>query len=458
MTHPILAVRQLAGDGVRYQCSGGPAWLRAAVEHDSASVGAVIPVVWGESAVDAATLAAAPAFVGIDSATYSDDLLRGAGFPHIRRFAMLPSAAQPRWLIPLDPPGIAAAALALYRPVRTSRRVLHAAARAAARLGLHVWYRDELCIARRAASPIEQRIASLFPGTTVRLAISTGAPGRAQLRKLSMAVVSTGGRVLAFAKSGASPASRALVRHEAEVLRTLSAREALANRVPRLLFSGEVGDAWVHVQAPLAGTSARAELAAPEHALLAALRSAELRPAADTAFVRGLRARIAALPPSHHWLLRALDAMRPRLEWLRLPSTVIHGDFAPWNIRVDHGVAAAFDWEYAEPDGLPLVDQCNHLLLVGYLVHGWTTETALAELRAMSYAAPLGLDPSDVEVLQILHLLDLVTRFLSEGAGAEPMTHWFLQLLLQLSGRARPAARGIRDHASSHRTPNEAVL
>lgn len=456
MTHPILAVRQLVGDGVRYQCSGGPAWLRAAVEQDGASVGVVVPVVWGESAVDAGILAAAPALVGIDSATYSDGLLRGAGFAHIRRFAMLPSAARPRWLIPLDTPRTATAALSLYRPVRTAGRVLHAAARAAARLGLHVWYRDELCIARRTVSPIEQTIASLFPGTTVRLALSTGAAGRAQLRKLSMAVVSTSGRVLAFAKSGASPASRALVRHEAEVLRTLSAREALAHRVPRLLFSGEVGDAWLHVQEPLDGTSAHAELAAPEHALLAALRGAELRTAAGTAFVRGLQARIAALPASHRWLLRTLEALLPRLEWMRVPATVVHGDFTPWNIRVHGGTAAAFDWEYAEPDGLPLVDQCNHLLLVGYLVHGWTTETALAELRAMSYAAPLGLDPSDVEALQIVQLLDLVTRFLAEGAGAEPMTHWFMQLLLQLSGRSRLSALGI-DHAWSSRAANEVL-
>ena len=53
---------------------------------------------------------------------------------------------------------------------------------------------------------------------------------------------------------------------------------------------------------------------------------------------------------------------------MRIPSTIVHGDFAPWNLREHNGQIAAFDWEYAELDGLPLVDQTHYELQVGYLL------------------------------------------------------------------------------------------
>lgn len=40
-----------------------------------------------------------------------------------------------------------------------------------------------------------------------------------------------------------------------------------------------------------------------------------------------------------------------------------HNDFAPWNIRVQRGVARIFDWEYADYEQLPLFDPLHFALM-----------------------------------------------------------------------------------------------
>src|SRR5690606_25234711 len=39
-----------------------------------------------------------------------------------------------------------------------------------------------------------------------------------------------------------------------------------------------------------------------------------------------------------------------------LPAHWVHGDFAPWNLKVDGRRLVACDWEEAEAEGLPLQD------------------------------------------------------------------------------------------------------
>lgn len=457
MTHPLLAFQHLVGGDARYRVVGGPRWFRALADMGDPNASATVPLAWGESLENLADLHSTEAFVGINCRGCSDERLRAAGFFHVRRFALLPSARDARWFIPLDSAAAAAAALSLYRPVRLTARAVHGAARAVARMGLPLWYRDQLCVARRTVTPLEHLLENLFPGRTVRVALSGGAPIRARHRKVSMAAVSTSGEVLGFAKSGATGVARRLVRHEAQVLAALASRDAMKGRAPRVLFAGEVGDAYVHVQTPLHGETARSTLTPRHRALLAALRSSEGRPAAASGLVRGLRARVAALQSSHPRLTRVLDTIMPRLERMTVPATIVHGDFAPWNIRLHDGLAGALDWEYAEIDGLPLVDECNHLLLVGYLVHEWSVDTALAQLRRMARSSPLGMSPAQVETLQLVYLLDVVTRFSTEHAEVEPIADWFQELLLRLTEQPQTRAAGPPIGVSLRRTMSEAI-
>ena len=91
-----------------------------------------------------------------------------------------------------------------------------------------------------------------------------------------------------------------------------------------------------------------------------------------------------------------LDRLTPTLERLVVPTTIVHTDFVPWNLREKDGVIAAFDWDAAELDGLPLYDELHHELVVGHLVKRWTAERASAHLREVAWSAPLGLSPGQV--------------------------------------------------------------
>ena len=441
MSHPILTFRHLLPGNAELRAIGGPEWFGALFARDASGGPSTVPVAWGASLpAIAPRIADAPAFAGVNCHGCSEARLRAAGFAHVRRFALLPSARDARWFIPLDSTQAADAALSLYRPVRLPARAVHGAARAVARVGLPLWYRDELCIARRTLSPLEHLLEDLFPGRAVRVALSGGAPIRAPQRKVSMAAISTSGEILGFAKSGATGVARQLVRHEAEVLATLATRDAMNGRAPRVLFAGEVGDSFVHVQTLLPGETARATLTQAHRALLAALRGSAVRPAAASGFVRTLRARVAALQSSRPLFGRLFDTILPRLERTIVARTIVHGDFAPWNIRLHDGVASAIDWEYAEIDGLPLIDECNHLLLVGCLMQEWRVDVALGRLRAMARSAPLGMSPTQVETLQLAHLLDVTTRLAVEHSDVEPIAEWFTEVLLRLVEQQRARA------------------
>ena len=40
-----------------------------------------------------------------------------------------------------------------------------------------------------------------------------------------------------------------------------------------------------------------------------------------------------------------------------------HGDFSPWNTRLDRGVAGVFDWEYAADEQFPIFDPIHFVLM-----------------------------------------------------------------------------------------------
>jgi hypothetical protein len=129
------------------------------------------------------------------------------------------------------------------------------------------------------------------------------------------------------------------------------------------------------------------------------------------------------------------------LSTLRLPATAVHGDFVPWNLREHLGVIGAFDWEYAEIDGIPLIDQTHHLLAIGYLLKKWTPEHAYRRLEEVAAAAPLGLPSATVRALQLAYLLDYLLRLFDEGHGDEyPRVAWCREIVARL---APTAVKGV---------------
>ena len=397
--------------------------------------GGAVFVTADQLAADLPDLTPYAGLVALNCRGLSHHRLREAGFPYVRRFAVLPGVNKPRWFIPLDTPALSAAAFCLCAPFKAAAQVRHHGARAVARLGIPLWYRDEICIAQREAPPLEQAIQSLFPGRPLRLGISSGTPPPAINRKVSLAVLAPSGQVLAFAKlPGPCAASAQNVRHEAEVLSQLARRPG--TRAPRLLFAGNVGGTYLAVSTPLRGRHPCAEPADAHRRFLDGLRTGQLQPAADSAFARALwdRRRLLAGRPALLEVLRALVAL---LGELRLPATTVHGDFVPWNLREHAGALGAFDWEYAQIDGLPLIDETHHLLAVGYLLKKWAPDYAHERLLAVASAAPLGLPPRAARAMQLAYLLDYLLRLFGEGHGDDyPRVAWCRDIVARLAPSA----------------------
>ena len=434
LSQPFFSWTCLFPDEVAYRCAPHTTWARQDSGDRNGNGGTgthTVYVTADRSAAELPDPAGHAGLVALNCRGLSDRRLRDAGFPYARRFAVLPNAGNPRWFIPLDTPALAAAGFCLCAPFKRAARIKHFGARTAARLGLPVWYRDHLCIAQRETPPLEQALSRLFDGVPLRLALSSGTPPPAINRKISLALLATDGRALAFAKlPGPCTVSEGSVRREASVLAQLASLPA--TRAPRLLFAGGVGARYAAVYTPLNGRAPRVEPAEAHRKFLDGLRTDRVRVASDTDFVRALSDRKPLLR-SRPALMAALHELLPVLGTLRLPATTVHGDFVPWNLREHRGVIGAFDWEYGEIDGLPLIDETHHLLAVGYLLKKWTPEHAYQRLAGIAAAPPLGLSVVAVRALQLAYLLDYLLRLFGEGHGDEyPRVAWCRQIVSRL--------------------------
>jgi hypothetical protein len=189
----------------------------------------------------------------------------------------------------------------------------------------------------------------------------------------------------------------------------------------------------VLVQSPLPGKTAVAKLTPAHRQFLASLRNGRVKPAASTQMVQTLPSRFAALYPPHPELDAALEAVMPILEYTDVASTIVHGDFAAWNLRTHGGRIHAFDWEYAELDGLPLVDETHYMLQLGYQLQNWTPDQAHAELAKMAAAKPVGFEPEQVTAIQIVYFLDNLARLFNEGYSPEDdFIIWYRSVLAKL--------------------------
>lgn len=387
-------------------------------------------VAWGQSLDNLHDVTMFSGLAAINCWGITTQKLHLAGFAEVRHFAILPSIDDARWFIPLDSPAVSSGAFSLYAPFRMSARLKNLGVRLAARSGLPFWYRDRICIAYRDLPPVERTLNGLFDCPT-RLALSTGAPGPLARRKPTVAVLTPCGKTIALAKLAVTPISERLLKHEATILGALGSRTDAPSIAPHLVLGRDVGGRFVVVQTPVIGHPTHPDLTPAHYRFLERLRGHVWKPVGATALVDSWRVSTESAQNSAAILGRALLT----LNGVSLPTTVVHGDFAPWNLRKRGGEVLAFDWENAVLDGLPLVDEFHHLLVVGHLLKKWTVDQAVDCLQALAAKRPLGLRPSEVRALACCHVVGYTTRLIEHGHDdRHPMLAWYRELGARLDG------------------------
>jgi hypothetical protein len=225
------------------------------------------------------------------------------------------------------------------------------------------------------------------------------------------------GKPLAVAKIAETTVSERLIAQEASVLDSLPPTFADAGLSPRLLFNGTLGGRHATFQSYLQGERVGTGIGSLERRFLARLSADGERAALATEAVRALLRRVERLSPQRPALLSALNATLPDLARLVVRRTIVHGDFAPWNLREHGGTLRAFDWEYAVLDGLPWMDELHHRLRVGLLIWKWSGRRAVEEVRRLVDVPTPDLTVSAKRLLSVVYLVNSVATRLEDGAG-----------------------------------------
>ncbi|WP_088321050.1 phosphotransferase [Kineosporia sp. R_H_3] len=374
-----------------------------------------------------------------------------AGYRVVDAWRVIPSAARPLFLVPVD----AGAARRLLTSHNRLRGPKVRAARTAASLavaGLAAVSGDRTVL--RASVPrdvpddaVDAALVTRHLRRHVPGAVATAVSLRAfhPLAKPTVQVTDGRGRVVAFTKVASDPATGERVEREAVLLRDLGAGlPGPAVRLPRVLDHGTVGPFTVSVVEPLPQSTRGARRDDEDRVLdrLATFAAAfddagpATAPLRTTALWTELTARVRAVTgpdctrPDLADALRALTESVERADGDR-PVAVgaFHGDWVPWNMGWAGDTLWVWDLEYGSRQGpvgldaLRWVYQCTHVL------DGATFTEAVA---AMAAAGPrvlprLGVPAADVPDLvrtlvrvHLVAVLSTALAALAAGRGLPP--------------------------------------
>ena len=133
-----------------------------------------------------------------------------------------------------------------------------------------------------------------------------------------------------------------------------------------------------------------------------------------------------------HW--QALQGLLKELRSEATPvtSVIVHGDFAPWNLKIKpDGTLIAFDWEEGTLNGLPFYDLL-HFHFIQQPIEKRTralVSPLLEQPLTQEYMQHFTLTPNWCQHLFSYFLLDYWCRRLEEGDGE--IADWFFSIILQ---------------------------
>ncbi len=261
-------------------------------------------------------------------------------------------------------------ALQLYPAQTTKARAARAFVQTLIRLGLlTVLSKRPLSLATK--SPFAAFLQSLARTSTLPdFAVLIGNPHAPGTRFIFL-IFDKAGLPAYIVKAGLSPEARELVRREHRILSENSHR---FSGLPAPLGFAEESEHTALALPYIEGRSPTADDATHAATLLSSWRT-------DTDPVP-----LGALPA---W--QTLDTTDPifqslpqDLTSLKIHPVLMHGDFAPWNIRVgSHGTWTAFDWERGQFPGVPAWDWFHYVVQTSILVRKESPKKTLLRLQSL---------------------------------------------------------------------------
>lgn len=268
-------------------------------------------------------------------------------------FSVLRKAGQPFLYLP-GQSRAAACALQLYPAQTPPARLAKSVLRAAFQVHLPVPL-ERVSVPMDAGDAFVRFLSKLAGGKPV-IAILAGNPD-AEGRRFTILVFTDDGTPRAVVKAGNTEAARRLIAREEEFLRAVP--ESLRRGLPVVRDSFASGDVRAMAMDFVAGDSPRGLV----RERLASLLSSWLNPAT--------RVSLGEIPAWQR--LMQHDSSLAKLSSQRVAPAMMHGDFAPWNVKVSSrdGAWTVLDWDRGERVGVPGWDWFHFEIQNAVLVRRW---------------------------------------------------------------------------------------
>ena len=265
-------------------------------------------------------------------------------------FAVLPSKRTPRWLIPLGERCWSRSGLGIYTPYAPVARILKKLLTLFVGAGGASWLRDTVSVETAANFPLSALVTEITGEMQPVFALSLGTPG--PYRKLTIQVMHPDGQILGYIKLPLTESATARIRAEAAMLGALQQFEALRPHIPRILHEGQWEQGYLLFESCGPLTPAPAKFGPIYEDFLRKLSDSQPSEKPGLAVVEEVAQRWCETKDRQDAILRslghgALARARRELAGKKIRCGMTHGDFAPWNARVNDGQLYVFDWESA---------------------------------------------------------------------------------------------------------------
>lgn len=286
-----------------------------------------------------------------------------------REYLAVPNSRHPRWLLPLVGRAITPGAWSVYTPysrkARLFKRLVERHSNA-----VH-WMLGKVVDSVQCPLDLDVLAQEVTGQKDLHLTFSFGEP-RAT-RKLTVQVMTNDGRVLGFIKVPLTSLARERVQHEARMLFSLEAHPELSGQVPKLVFGGLWRGEYVLFQSAVSGVSGVPTLTEGHCQLLEKLGRIGATNTDGSAVAGEVRdvwneVKLKATFSDRAVVENILRNASAQLVGVAVECGLSHGDFAPWNIRMQDGRICLFDWEAARAgaprvwDRFHFLTQCSTLL------------------------------------------------------------------------------------------------
>jgi len=334
--------------------------------------------------------------------------LKNAGLRYSRQYAALPPE-KPRLFIPLASRKLRSRGLAFHSPGSFKAYAGLAAAKGLNLVGIKghlekhiigIHAKDRNVLTKQG---LTQWLAKKLGYSIIDLVVYAGSESpRRKITALAVADESKKDIVVKIADT--EPGIQA-IKQESEALRAI-ADSPLSGRGPKLIAEGRWNNYYVQLQEKIISVNNKqtASVTSAHLDFLSQLSTIGRRvlPLKQTNARQNIENWVGET--SSHALPQAVSSSVEKIlsdEFADKPVIChrTHGDFAPWNIKINNGKLFVFDWEDSLPDGLALTDIFHFLYRQASLVGPWPGTESL--LRDMSNVSKRFLDIADHENIEI---------------------------------------------------------